>query len=62
MSEEIKKAIEITELQKDRAQLIAQMQAVQGAIQYIDNKIAGLTAKDKTDERQAVAEKLPETD
>ena len=38
----IKKAIEITELEKDLAQLTAQAQRVSGVIQYIQGKIKQL--------------------
>ncbi len=48
--DEVQKAINITMLQKDRAQLVQQIQSVQGAITYIDLKIAELSKKDEPKE------------
>jgi len=46
---EIKKAIEITELKKDLEDLVRQAQAVSGAIQYIQQKIAILSKEEDKD-------------
>ena len=43
---EIEKAIQITELKKDLEGLIRQAQAINGAIQYIQGKIAVLSKKE----------------
>jgi len=49
MSEEIEKAITLVELKADREQLVANANAMTGAINYINQKISALEAKDEPD-------------
>ena len=50
MNDEISKAIELSELKNDLVSLQNQAQAISGAIQYIQQKIAALNKPDEVKE------------